>query len=134
MVVPHVQLRARAVKLLHRYLGLLAALFWLIQAASGVAIAFRWEIDDALLAGPQAPIDASALGLRIEAIARAHGGVSSVWASGAVADRFDINYTGVSGVERVMRVNRANVPTLNAKAGNIRCRSRPIPLIGSHLS
>ena len=54
---------------------------------------------------PSVSVNPRALGARIEAIARANGKVSSMWASGRAADRFDIYYADASGAERVMRVD-----------------------------
>ncbi|TLY59680.1 MAG: PepSY domain-containing protein, partial [Gammaproteobacteria bacterium] len=93
------------IRTLHRRLGLALALFWLIQVISGVVIVFRWELDDATLAAPSVSLNPRALGARIEAIVRANGKVSSMWASGRAADRFDIYYADPSGAERVMRVD-----------------------------
>lgn len=92
---------------LHRCLGLSLALLWLIQATSGVALVFRWEIDDALVAGPRGGADPIALGARIEALERHGDVVSSMWASDVAADRFDIYYADAAGGQRVMRVSGA---------------------------
>jgi uncharacterized iron-regulated membrane protein len=97
-------------KTLHRYLGLIMALFWLAQATTGVILAFRWEIEDALLAGARVPVSAAALGARIDAIAHERGPVASMWASAMAADRFDIFYTDARGIERAMRVDGAGRP------------------------
>jgi uncharacterized iron-regulated membrane protein len=91
----------------HRYLSLVAAIFWLIQALTGVAIAFRWELDDALVAGGTVATQPARLGARVEAIERDRGSVSSLWASSSAASRFDIYYTDASGADRVMRVDGA---------------------------
>lgn len=94
-------------KKLHRYLGLVMALFWLAQAVTGVILVFRWELDDVSVGGTWAPADAQALGSRIDAIAQEGGQVSSVWSNSMGADRFDITYTDAAGAERVMRVDGA---------------------------
>lgn len=83
------------------------ALFWIIQAVTGVLIVFRWEIDDATLAGASVPFDPHALAGRIDEVGREGGTVSSAWASSGAATRFDIYYTDASGVARVMRVDGA---------------------------
>ncbi len=56
------------------------AAFWLLQALTGILLVFRWEIDDALVAGPSRPADPAALGARIESIARDDGSVVDVMA------------------------------------------------------
>ena len=91
----------------HRWLGLVAAAFWLIQAATGVAIVFRWELDDAMIAGEPVVPQLGALGSRVESIVRDRGTVSSLWASSAAASRFDIYYADAAGIDRVMRVDGA---------------------------
>ena len=94
----------------HRWIGLVAALFWIVQAVTGALIVFRWEIDDSLVPGARVPVDQYALGERIEAIAGGGGIVSSMWASSMAADRFDIHYLDALGTERVMRVDGEGQP------------------------
>lgn len=83
------------------------AAFWLLQALTGFLLAFRWEIDDALLAGPSQRADPARLGVRIDAIAAHGGGVVDVWASSNASHRFDIYYKYRNGTDRVMRVDGA---------------------------
>jgi uncharacterized iron-regulated membrane protein len=90
---------------LHRGLGLALAAFWLLQVATGAVLVFRWELDDALLAGSVAKADPAALGERIAAIERDGGSVIDVWATSTAASRFDIYYSAVDGADRVMRVD-----------------------------
>lgn len=92
---------------IHRYLGLFAAVFWLVQAITGVALTFRWELDNAMLAGPSAPLNIAELGARIESIEHAGGAVGSAWSMNMAASRFDLFYADGSGEERVMRVDGA---------------------------
>jgi uncharacterized iron-regulated membrane protein len=91
----------------HRWLGLFLALFWIVQAASGIVLVFRWEIEDATVPGARVPVDLIALGKRIEATTRERGVVSSLWATSAAADRFDIYYTDSAAAERILRVDGA---------------------------
>jgi len=95
------------IKVVHRWLGLTLGVLWLTQALTGVAVVFRWELDDATLPGPAGPADPVALGARIDALESRHGRVSSVWASGKGADRFDIFYSDAAGSARTMRVDGA---------------------------
>jgi uncharacterized iron-regulated membrane protein len=83
------------------------ALFWIVQAASGIVLVFRWEIEDATVPGARVPVDLIALGKRIEATTRERGVVSSLWATSAAADRFDIYYTDSAAAERILRVDGA---------------------------
>lgn len=94
---------------IHKYLGLFAAVFWLVQAITGVALTFRWELDNAMLAGPSVPLNIAALGARIESIEHAGGEVGSVWSMNVEASRFDLLYADDSGENRVMRVDGAGV-------------------------
>lgn len=83
------------------------AAFWLLQALTGILLAFRWEIDDALVAGPSQRADPVRLGARIDVIAGQAGGVVDVWASSSASHRFDIYYRDPAGTNRVMRVDGA---------------------------
>lgn len=94
-------------KKFHRILGLCVAVFWLIQALTGVLLTFRQEIDNALVSGPRAAVDTAALGRRIELIQHAGGQVISLWVTDFAVDRFDLRYTDSHGVERRMRVDGA---------------------------
>lgn len=97
----------RLARPIHKYLGLFAAVFWLVQAITGVALTFRWELDNAMLTGPGAPLDIAALGARIESIENAGGEVGAVWSMNVAASRFDVFYADTSGEDRVMRVDGA---------------------------
>ncbi|MDB6041919.1 MAG: hypothetical protein JWM63_470 [Gammaproteobacteria bacterium] len=94
-------------KKLHRYLGLFAAAFWLVQVLTGVALTFRQEIDNATLSGKSVAASTAALGNRIQQIQRAGGTVSSLWVADFAADRFDVRYVDPGGAERLMRVDGA---------------------------
>jgi uncharacterized iron-regulated membrane protein len=107
------------IKRIHRWLGLAAALFWLIQASTGAALVFRWELDDALLPGAAAALSTAALGARIEAIERTGGKVSQFWATGGATNRFEIFYGDATGTDRVLRVNGAG-EILRDRAGSAR--------------
>ena len=45
----------------HRYLALALAVLWLSQALTGLVMVFRWELDDAFIAGDAVPLDPAAL-------------------------------------------------------------------------
>ena len=94
-------------KKFHRILGLCVAVFWLIQALTGVLLTFRQEIDNALVPGPRSAVNSAALGKRIELIQHAGGQVTSLWVTDFAVDRFDLRYTDSHGVERRMRVDGA---------------------------
>ena len=92
---------------LHRGLGLAMLVFWLLQSLAGVLLVFRWEIEDAMLAGTAARADPAALGDRIAALTAAGARPVDVWATADVATRFDIYYVDRAGGERIMRVDGA---------------------------
>ncbi|HVW70819.1 MAG TPA: PepSY-associated TM helix domain-containing protein [Steroidobacteraceae bacterium] len=95
------------IKKFHRLLGLFAAVFWMVQALTGVALTFRQEIDNASVRGPSVPLQTAGLGERIQAIEQGGGKVSSLWVTNFAADRFEIFYTGTAGTDRAMRVDAA---------------------------
>ncbi len=94
-------------KIVHRYLSLVFAALWLFQAVTGCLVVFRWELDDARVAGRSQPFDAEALGARLDLLSSQAGTtVSSMWSSGAKADRFDISYS-LNGKDHSLRVDGA---------------------------
>jgi uncharacterized iron-regulated membrane protein len=93
-------------KKIHRVLGLCVAVFWLVQAVTGVLLTFRQELDNVTLRRHGAPVVTAGLGQRIEAIQHAGGAVSSLWVADFGADQFDLRYVE-SGTERLMRVDGA---------------------------
>lgn len=89
---------------MHKYLSLAAAIFWLLQGLSGVAISFRAEIDDWLLGGRPSPTSVQALGERIEQAERSGLEVSGMWATGGIPGQYDIYVSGPDG-DRTIRVD-----------------------------
>lgn len=99
-----------SIRLIHRYLSLAVLAIWLVQAVTGTLNVFRWELDEMTVAGRPATVDWAALGGRIERVSgQPETQVSSVWASGTAADRFDIHYD-IGGRERTLRVDGAGTP------------------------
>ncbi len=90
----------------HRWIGLVAAVFWLLQALTGIFAVFHWEIDDATLAGPHRKTDFKALERNLTNLAPPGSGriVDSVWTTAGAADRYDVTVVGPP-VERVFRVD-----------------------------
>lgn len=81
----------RAVVKFHRWLGLAAALLWLLQAVTGMLIVFHWEIDDLTVAGAHHATDWTAIERRTDLLAAAGTPVSSIWTSAGLADRYDLS-------------------------------------------
>jgi uncharacterized iron-regulated membrane protein len=102
---PRRSLRPRLVRV-HRWLGLGAAAFWLVQALTGMLIMFHWELRDASIATFHRPTDLAAIERRIEALAppATARSVGSVWTTAGLPDRYDIFFTDARGVARSARV------------------------------
>lgn len=81
----------------HRWLGVGAAAFWLLQAATGIFAVFHWEIDDAITAGKHQTTDWKAIERRVAGLSP-----NSIWTSAGAADRYDVNLS-----DRVMRIDGA---------------------------
>jgi len=98
-------LRPTIVKL-HRWLGLAAAVFWLLQAITGSLIVFHWELRDAALGDVHRPTDPAAIERRLTALAPPGTGtaVGSMWTTAGLPDRYDIYYTDAKGEDRSARI------------------------------
>ena len=98
-----------ALRRLHRWLAIACALLWLSQAATGVLMVFRWELDDASLRAPAVPLDAMALGKTISALEQGPQArkVTSLWATGGVDGRYDLYVEDAEGRQQVLRVDGA---------------------------
>lgn len=95
MTAPSAPVRApvrRQFLTVHRWLSLGAAVFWLLQATTGVLIVFHWEINDALVSGAHRPTDLTAIERRIDALAPPGSGTSpaSLWTTAGFADRYNL--------------------------------------------
>lgn len=91
---------------IHRWLGLGAAVFWLLQALTGIAIVFHWEIGDARLSSAHRTADFAAIERRIDALIAEDPGskVTTVWTTGSDRDRFNIYLESPDGESRSVRV------------------------------
>lgn len=91
---------------LHRWLSLGAAIFWLLQALTGILIVFHWEITDAGIAGAHRPTDLAAIERRIDALvppgSTARAG--SIWTAAGAADRYNVYYEDAEGTSRSVRI------------------------------
>lgn len=78
-----------------RWLLLAAALIWLLQAVTGIMLAYSFEIDDKLISSVEKPKDLAGIERRMNAI-EASGGeakVNWIWSTAGLKDRFVLNYT-----------------------------------------
>ncbi|MBX3594611.1 PepSY-associated TM helix domain-containing protein [Sphingomonas sp.] len=90
---------------LHRWISLCAAIFWLLQALTGVLIVFHWEVTDAQISATHRPTDYAAIERRIARSVTARGGtVGSVWTAAGAPDRYNVNYTDADGTSRSIRI------------------------------
>ena len=82
----------------HRWASLVAALFWIVQAATGLFAVFHWEIDDATVAGEVRPLDREGIERRAAELAGPESGrhVDSIWSTAGAPNRFDVFLTAAS--------------------------------------
>lgn len=111
---------ARPVLKIHRWLSLGAAIFWLLQAITGVLIVFHWEINDAAISPIERPADLAAIERRIDALAppRSAAIVQSVWDSGSNTDRYVVFMQDAEGVRRGVRLAGDGTVLRNADPGD----------------
>ena len=103
---------------IHRWLGLAAALIWLLQVVTGTILSFHFEIEDALLATRSPPTDLVAIEQRMGNLSSAEEGaaVNWIWTTAGLSDRYVINFTAGNGEERFARVNGAGEVLRNRAA------------------
>lgn len=87
---------------LHRWLGLGAALFWLLQAVTGTLLSFHFELDDALVSTEARPTDMVAVQERVRALGP---DVVWIWTTAGLPDRYVVNYKDAEGVARRARID-----------------------------
>ncbi len=90
----------------HRWLSLGAAIFWLLQAITGVLIVFHWEITDATISPVHRPTDLAAIERRIDTIAPRGGDIAvlSVWTTAGAPDRFNVILEDAEGNGSSVRI------------------------------
>lgn len=98
-------LRAKIVKL-HRWLGLAAAAFWLLQAITGTMIVFHWEIRDAAISDLHRPTDPAGIERRLTIFAPpgTKATLDSMWTTAGLPDRYDVYFTDAAGESRSARI------------------------------
>lgn len=89
---------------LHRWLGLGAALFWLLQAVTGTLLTFHFELDDALISLENRPTDMAAVEDRVRALGP---DTIWIWTTAGLPDRYVVLYKDVSGVPYKARIDGA---------------------------
>jgi uncharacterized iron-regulated membrane protein len=95
----------RSILAVHRWLSLGAAIFWLLQALTGIAIVFHWEITDAQLSNAYPATDLPAIERRIATLAAEDGSQpTTIWTTGSGGDRYNIYFESDDGASRSIRV------------------------------
>ncbi|RVQ66360.1 PepSY domain-containing protein [Croceicoccus ponticola] len=99
----------RLIARLHRWLGLAAAIIWMLQAATGVLLAFHFEADDALLSTERVPTDFDAIQQHMSGLDNAGGeaGTIWVWTTAGLPDRYVVLYRAPDGDERTAKIDGA---------------------------
>jgi uncharacterized iron-regulated membrane protein len=93
----------RAAIRLHRWIGLAAAAFWLLQAATGIASLFHWELEDLSVSSVARPTDLKAIEARLHALAPRGSGrtVVSLWTTAGLAHRYDVTLADEASDKRI---------------------------------
>jgi len=94
----------------HRWAGLAAAAFWLVQALTGVLIVFHWEIRDAFILGAHRQTDLAAIERTVGQLTPEGSGarLGSIWTGAGAPDRYDVSITGdTPEAERSVRIDGA---------------------------
>jgi uncharacterized iron-regulated membrane protein len=112
--------RRRLIVRLHRWLGLASAIFWLIQAITGLLLSFHFEIEDALVTQGHQPTDLTAIERRLDSLAPEGSGrsVSFIWTSAGLPDRYVISLAEAGGPGRMLRIEGDGTVVRDAAAND----------------
>jgi len=93
----------------HRYVGLTLAVFWCMQALTGLLMVFHWELEDASFKRSASSINLNQIGARVDALrtADARWTVTSVYPTGGMAGLFDVFLANGSGQTDTVRIDGA---------------------------
>ena len=96
----------RGIVTAHRWLGLAAAAFWLVQLVTGTLIVFHWEMRDAMLSNVDRPLDPAGIERRLDVLAPPGGkaAIGSMWTTAGFPNRFDIYFTDAAGADQSARI------------------------------
>lgn len=109
----------RRVLTVHRWLSIGAAIFWLLQAISGVLIVFHWEITENAISQLHRPTDIGAIERRIDTLAPPGGAarVQAVWTAPGVADRYAVFMQDAQGEQAIIRLAGDGTPVHKQRDG-----------------
>lgn len=102
-----------------RWIGAAVGCLWLVQAVTGILLAYHFEANDALLSRAQTPKDFAAIERRMDALAGAGGEakVNWIWSTAGLKDRFLLNYTTPEGSNRSARIAGDGTVLLDTSEG-----------------
>jgi uncharacterized iron-regulated membrane protein len=91
----------------HRYAALMLAVFWGIQALTGIIMVFHWELGDAPLSRSSSRIDLGLLGARVDALRTGDGGwvANSMYPTGGMPGHFDVFLGNAAGQTDSVRID-----------------------------
>lgn len=99
-------MRIPGIRAIHKWISLSFLCLWILQAASGLAIGYRADIDDFFLGQSARETDATAMAASIKKLQAAGDEISSVWISGGRKGQYDI-YLERGGEDRTVRIDGA---------------------------
>ncbi|BBE35697.1 PepSY-associated TM helix domain-containing protein [Sphingosinicella microcystinivorans] len=119
----------------HRWAGLAAAAFWLVQALTGVLIVFHWEIRDAFIPGTHRQTDLAAIERTVADLTEGSGArLGSIWTGAGAPDRYDVSITGdVPEANRSVRIDGAGQILVDGDGTGPASWTRPLVRIHHNL-
>lgn len=97
-------MRFPRVRSIHKYVSISFLALWALQAASGLAISFRADIDDFFLGQKSVQTETAALAKTIETLQSEGDEISSIWISGGRDGQYDV-YLDRDGESRTVRID-----------------------------
>lgn len=94
------------VRIVHKWISLAFLFVWALQAASGLAISFRADIDDFFLGQAATETDPAAIARTVAQMQADGDDISSIWISGGQDGQFDL-YLDRAGDSRTVRMDGA---------------------------
>lgn len=94
---------------IHKWAGIGAAIFWIIQAATGILLSFHFEIEDALKSTGHVASNYQAIEQRLDTIDEGGSAakVNWIWTTAGLPDRYVISYTDRNDADQKMWIDGA---------------------------
>jgi len=98
--------RRTALVAAHRWISLGAAIFWLVQTLTGIAILFHWELEDRALSASHRSTDFVAIERKIDKLVEQSPGrrFKSLWVTAGLPDRYDATLVESDGRQLAVRM------------------------------